>query len=268
MNYDVISKELEKSHKKQHIVNFINYLKKVENEKDRVSGEKKNKWFHYFNEEQAINLFNKVALDGLVLDGETIVIQNLAGAVVLNYNYQAYKNKLLNVYPETKFDIQNVHEGDVFEFRKESGVVKYKHEISNPFETNKKIIGCYCVIKNSRGEFIELLNLDDIGKMRKVAKTDSIWKEWESEMILKSVIKRACKRHFRDIVENIERSDNENYDMNKKSEPELPILTEDHSKYKAVRTALLKGNYTMAQMEEKYQISDEIKAKLLEDETV
>jgi len=38
-----------------------------------------------------------------------------------------------------------------------------------------------------------------------VATTKNIWNEWESEMVLKSVIKRACKRHFRDIVVNVEK---------------------------------------------------------------
>ena len=46
-----------------------------------------------------------------------------------------------------------------------------------------------------------------------VAKTQAIWNAWEGEMTLKSVIKRACKRHFKDVIVNIEIIDNENYDL-------------------------------------------------------
>ena len=53
----------------------------------------------------------------------------------------------------------------------------------------------------------------DIEKMQKTARATNIWKEWYSEMVLKSVMKRACKRHFRDIVVNVEKLDNENYDL-------------------------------------------------------
>jgi len=118
----------------------------------------------------------------------------------------------LNIYPETIFDMQNVNEGDTFSFLKESGKVIYSHKMNDPFATNKKIIGTYCIIKNCRGEFIETLNQDDIKKMRNVANTQAIWDTWEGEMILKSVIKRACKRHFNDIVVNIETLDNDNYE--------------------------------------------------------
>lgn len=272
MNYIEIENRLKDYNRepsgKIAVENYISYLKKVETDKDRKTGEIKNKWFFYVKEKQLIELFKKVANDGLYIDGETITIQSMGGSLTINYNYQAYKNKLLCVYPETTFDIQNVYEGDSFKFQKKSGVVEYTHEMGDPFKTDKKIIGCYCVIKNSRGEFLEILNMDEIAKMRAVAKTQTIWNEWESEMILKSVMKRACKRHFRDIVMNIEKHDNENYDLDKKNEPELPELTETHPKFQAVKIALQKGNYTMEQMEEKYKISEEVKLKLTQDETI
>lgn len=220
MNYENLKKELSSHERQAEIDVYFSYLKKLEVEKDMKTGDLKNKWFQYFTEKQAADLFKKVAIDNLFIDGDTITLQ-FKGSVMLSYNYQAYKNKLLNIYPETLFDIQNVHEGDIFNFKKESGKVVYSHEITNPFNTDKKIIGCYCIIKNSRGEFIETLNMDDIKKMRAVAKTDFIWKAWEGEMILKSVIKRACKRHFKDLVVNIEKTDNEDYDLEK------PLIIEE-----------------------------------------
>mgnify|MGYP003671166801 FL=1 len=109
--------------------------------------------------------------------------------------------------------MQIVRQGDTFEFKKESGKVIYTHVFGSPFKLKDKTIGTYCVIKNNRGEFIEFLNMDEVAKMKKVAKTKNIWNTWEDEMILKSVIKRACKRHFKDIVTNMENIDNENYDL-------------------------------------------------------
>jgi len=55
--------------------------------------------------------------------------------------------------------------------------------------------------------------MNEVEKMKKVAIIKNIWAEWEGEMILKSVIKRACKRHFNDLVVNIESLDNENYNI-------------------------------------------------------
>lgn len=210
MDYEAIKKGLH-SHKPAEVSIYVQYLHKLFTETDQ-QGHTKNKWMAYFTDNQAILLYQNVAKDGLFIDGDTITLQ-FKGTVLVNYNYQDYKNKLLMIYPESKFDIQNVYEGDSFSFKKESGHVVYTHEINNPFATKKTIIGCYCIIKNQRGEFIETLNMEDIQKMRNVAKTQAIWNAWEGEMILKSVVKRACKRHFKDVIVNIELIDNENYEL-------------------------------------------------------
>ena len=222
VNYNTIAAKLA-NHDKDEVNRYINYLRFVESDKTR-DGKSRNAWFAYVKEDQLIDIYNKVSIDGLSIDGETITIQ-YKGKLIVSYNYQAYKNKVMKVYPESKFDIQIVNEGDVFSFRKESGRVLYSHEITDPFNKKPEIIGTYCIIKNSRGEFLETLNMTEIAKMKKVATTQNIWNEWFSEMILKSVIKRACKRHFRDITSNIDRIDNDNYDLEKLKEPEI-----DHEK--------------------------------------
>lgn len=240
MNYESIKSELA-DYNQVEVGIFIDYLKKLETDKDRQK-QLRNKWFAYFKEAQAVGLYKKVALDELYIDGDTITIA-FKGAVIISYNYQAYKNKLLNVYPESLFDVQLVNEGDTFSFRKESGKVIYSHELNNPFDEVKKIIGCYCIIKNNRGEFIETLNMTEVKKMKNVAKTQAIWNVWEGEMILKSVMKRACKRHFKDTIVNMEVLDNENYDLdtvNLMSEVQSEIedcksleeLNEVYAKYK------------------------------------
>lgn len=204
-------KDLLSHHNHEEVNVYLTYLSKLESDKGK-DGKKRNQWFAYFTPEQAADIYNKVAVDGLYIDGETITLQ-FKGSVMVSYNYQAYKNKLLSVYPETLFDIQNVYEGDKFNFRKDSGKVFYKHEFTDPFNPQRRWIGCYCIIKNKRGEFIETLNETEVKKMKGVAKTKAIWDTWFEEMTLKSVIKRACKRHFKDITSNIETIDNENNDL-------------------------------------------------------
>jgi len=210
MDYKNVISGLKNSNQDE-VTRYINYLKFIEGEKTR-EGKIKNNWFAYFIDQQAIDIYKKVAIDNLSIDGETITLQ-FKGKVMVSYNYQAYKNRVLNVYPETLFDIQNVNDGDDFSFRKESGKVIYSHKINDPFNTKPKIIGAYCIIKNKRGEFLETINMTDIEKMKAVAKTKNVWEQWFSEMVLKSVIKRACKRHFKDITTNIENLDNENVDL-------------------------------------------------------
>lgn len=146
---------------------------------------------------------------GLAVDGVNVVITGKGMAMV---TFNGYKNKVLATYPETEFDIQLVRDGDTFNVSKESGSVVYSHQINDPFDQESKpIIGAYVVFKNKRGEFIETLSRADFEKMKKASKQTWLWGEWESEFFLKSVIKRACKRHFYDVVEEIDKFDNDHY---------------------------------------------------------
>lgn len=145
---------------------------------------------------------NDFALDG--------INYTLTGNRMYMPTYKAFKNKLYMVYPDTVIDLQLIRDGDTYSFAKESGAVVYQHNIGDPFESKQRnIIGAYCVIKNKRGEFLETLNQEDYQKMRDGSKNPKLWDKWESEFWLKSVIKRACKRHFNDITAAIEEKDNE-----------------------------------------------------------
>ena len=204
---------------------FLNYLKDLANDVDK-NGQLKNWWIKDLTETHAVNLFKMVAIDNIYIDGIDVTFA-FKGRIMVQYNYQAYKNRLLNVYPETKFDVQLVHRGDEFMFEKKSGNVFYTHKFGNLFERDREIIGVYCIIKNSRGEFIETLNMDEIEKMRRVAKTDNIWKNWFGEMAIKSVLKRACKRHFKDVTQNMDQIDNEINDLSKLDVSEIEVIRKD-----------------------------------------
>lgn len=128
-------------------------------------------------------------------------------------DYHTYKNKLLEIYPESIVDIQLVYEDDEFTFSKESGKVIYSHKVNSPFKKDKKAIGGYCVIKNRLGEFLEIMNETEILKCKQVAKMKNIWNNWTDEMYLKTIIKRATKRFFYDVVKEIDIQDNKDYDL-------------------------------------------------------
>ena len=198
--------------KEEKVEQFATYCVRLALEIDKKTEKPKNKWITKKTAEQLAVYFKRVAQDeGMFLDGVNITLTNRG----IQYDYKAYKNRVLLVYPESIIDNQLVYKDDVFKFRKESGKVIYSHEINNPFEQkDEDVIGAYCVIKNRRGEFLTTLGLEDIKKHRKVAKTDKIWQEWFKEMCLKTVIKKSCSVHFNDITTNMEQLDNEsNYDV-------------------------------------------------------
>lgn len=187
---------------------YVRYIEKLQKEWDKKNNCLKNPWSLKVGIDGWVAYFEKVATTGFYIDGDNITIGNNG----ISLNYQAYKNLVLKKYPEAVFDMQLVRDGDKFSFKKESGKVHYTHEFTNPFG-DAKYIGGYCVIKLRTGEFIEMLSVKDLEQIRKTAKTDSIWKEWLGEMYLKTIIKRACKRHFKDAVETLDKMDNDNYEL-------------------------------------------------------
>lgn len=133
-------------------------------------------------------------------------------------DYHVIQNRVLNNYPETKFDIGVVYEDDIFEFSDENGKLFYNHIIKNPFKKNKTIVGAYCFLKNRKGITKAIMDKDELLKCKNMSKNQresSAWKNWESEMCLKAVLKRACKRCFYDEVKDLLEEDNENYDLSK-----------------------------------------------------
>lgn len=233
MNYKQIQKGLLEYDQKEVTV-FIDHCIVIENEEK--DGKRKNWWYAQISEQHLINLYKKVYLGGVYIDGETVTLAFKSKKLTVNYDYQAYKNRVLFKYPETVFDMDNVHKGDSFSFSKKNGRVEYTHKLGDPFNKGKEIIGTYCIIKNSRGEFIEILTLEDIQKMRSVSKTQNVWDQWFDRMVLKSGIKRACKTHFNDITGQMDKIDNEDVDFDNLTPPKSVFdLIEE---YKTVESLL------------------------------
>lgn len=192
---------------------FVSYVIKMDTEpKSKTDSSPKNPFMRKLSNEKLITLYKRVEKEGLQFDGKHITIQSKG----ISYDYVAYKNKMLVVYPNTLIDIQLVYKGDKFNFAKESGKVHYTHELSDPFDSKKReTIGGYCVIKNDRGEFLTTLNLEDFTKHRKIAQTDFIWAMWFDEMCLKTLIKKAVRIHYDDIYSEMEKDEESQYDLEK-----------------------------------------------------
>lgn len=194
---------------------FWSYVSRLKTEKDKDK-QLKNPWALTISDARYREMFERVQSEGLDFDGIHITIQKTG----LTYDYVAYKNKMLLAYPETVMDVAIVHEGDLISFSKENGSVLYTHTISDPFG-KKPIIGAYAIIRNKRGESLTTLSAEEIAKHRKVAKTDFIWATWFKEMVMKTIVKKACKQHYADIYEKIINEDNEENDIDSPVDIEL-----------------------------------------------
>lgn len=160
-------------------------------------------------EDQLYTMAYKFWSLGLTIDGVNVVITGRGMALP---TYHGFKNKVKQIYPDAVFDVQLVRGEDSFKVAKESGQVIYSHEIANPFGDDE-IKGAYCVIKFGGNEYLETLNQRDYNEMKNASKRPQTWEKWPTEFWLKSVIKRACKRHFNDITVELDKLDNEMFGL-------------------------------------------------------
>lgn len=205
-----------------NINNFVNYCYKLQTEKKK-DWTLQNPWSTKITEEKFAELYRKVEAEWLVFDWVHITLQS----TWISYDYVAFKNKMLIIYPESVIDIQLVYEWDDIEFGKTDGAIEYTHKIKNPFTSkDKDVIGAYTVIKNKRWEFLTTLSKEELDKHRKTAKTDYIWSARYKEMCMKTIMKKACKLHFGDIFTKIEEMDNDNYSLDNPLEIEIDFKKE------------------------------------------
>lgn len=233
-------KELLKDFDNNKVDIFISYVNQLKTELDKDK-KIKNWWATKQTDIQYADLFKKVYETGLFIDGESVTI-TFRGKMIPTFDYHAYKNKVLINYPETIFDFQVVYKGEDFSFRKESGSVIYTHKMNDPFNNSKEIIGAYGIIKNSKGEFIELLNMADIQKMKNTSKMKNIWDAWFDRMVLKSVIKRICSVHFKDITQDIDSIDNLTNDPNRATLDEVLLMDIDNAETEEQLGIIYKSN--------------------------
>lgn len=85
-----------------------------------------------------------------------------------------------------------VKENDTFTYK---GVAEMPLHEMQPFGDRGQPIGVYCVAKVSDTEYLtDLMNWEEVMKIKACAKTQMVWNQWPEEMAKKAIIKRAAKQ--------------------------------------------------------------------------
>jgi len=225
LDINKLKKDLQKedSQKINDLVSHLNHLKTAK----KKNGTLAYKWYCFLTHDKVIELYNRALSQKLHIDGKHITIENRGGKIQLSYDYIAYKNRLLTIYPEAKLDFNVVYKDDDFSIAKKDGKVFYSHKINNPFNNkNDDVIGVYCIIKINTGDFFITLDREEIDQLRKKATTDDIWKDWFKDMCIKSAIKKIVSKHFDDIYREINNDDNETINLDSPIDIEQRLKTE------------------------------------------
>ena len=146
-------------------------------------------------------LFAKAQKWGLLIDFENVTIDkrgpNKQGVTTysLRLDYHAMQNVVINKFPDAKFTTGVIYQGDAFEYKSTDAGVQFNYVPKNIFEKGKTAIGVFCHLPASGiADLMITLNMEDLAKMQSSSTMAYIWKNWWSEMAIKSAIKRACKR--------------------------------------------------------------------------
>ncbi len=85
-----------------------------------------------------------------------------------------------------------VKANDTFEYR---GINQIPMHHMDPFRDRGETIGAYCVAKTTSGDIlIDIINREQLERIRNCAKTQNVWDNWFDEMAKKAIIKRAAKQ--------------------------------------------------------------------------
>lgn len=71
---------------------------------------------------------------------------------------------------------------------------KPEHKME-PFGDRGNPVGVYCIAKTVEDDFLtDVMNWEEVAKIKSCAKTQSVWEKWPEEMAKKAIIKRAQKQ--------------------------------------------------------------------------
>lgn len=116
--------------------------------------------------------------------------------VILDISYKGLIQLAINTGHIKIVHAELVCEKDTFKL---NGIGKEPMHTFEPFSDRGQFVGAYCVVKTKDGEYITtVMSKDEIYKVRDTSQgwksgKQSPWKSFESEMIKKTVIRRAYK---------------------------------------------------------------------------
>ena len=137
--------------------------------------------------------FMKAAQDGLYLDGREAAavlygtqgnyLPMVEGVIKLMHNSGLIKTISAEV----------VYENDCFEY--ELGSKPFVKHIPLLVGDRGNRICVYCHVQTANdGDFVEILNMEEVEKCKQVAKTQAVWSKWYDQMAKKTAIHRIAKR--------------------------------------------------------------------------
>lgn len=175
------------------------------------------------------------AKDQLVPDGKEAAILKYvtkAGPVAKYIPMIKGVNKKLHATGQVK-DINQeiVYENDYFNVYTKAGEKVIDHAPAKDEKGHPLMVGergspkfCFVVIRTiNGGTYQEVMDREEIEKVRSKAKTKNVWDEWQEEMWKKTVTKRLAKRcnFAKEIQEFLDR-DNFLYDLTPQKQPPQP----------------------------------------------
>ena len=137
--------------------------------------------------------FMKAAQDGLYLDGREAAavlygtqvnyLPMVEGVIKLMHNSGLIKTICAEV----------VYENDCFEY--DLGSNPHVKHIPLLVGDRGNRICVYCHVQTANdGDFVEILNMEEVEKCKQVAKTQAVWSKWYDQMAKKTAIHRIAKR--------------------------------------------------------------------------
>lgn len=183
--------------------------------------------------ESIVNACIDAASMGLYVDGRKhahLVKRYSKGSgqdeVTLQIGYQGYLARLDQQLKGFVAVVELVYTGDEFSTEQNAAQGSFKHIRANPFDirSDNDVIGAYAFLQweSTPGHLasqVTTITKAEIAKMRAVATTDYVWKQWFGEMAKKSVIRRASKYNFAALTHDLDERDNDNFDIAKPAGP-------------------------------------------------
>jgi len=174
----------------------------------------------------------KAATDGLLLDSREAALVIFKNTVQYMPMAAGIVKKILSTGKYKTVQAEVVCENDEFDSWINETGPHWEHRKART-NRGKPILAYAYAITKDNGTAYEEMNADEIGAVRKVAKTKMIWNgDFGNEMWRKSPLRRLAKKLLTSSdIANLFAHDNENYNL-EQSESETPAVTaevSDHS---------------------------------------
>lgn len=221
------------------------------------------------NHDSIFNSCEMAAKDGLLLDkreaaliayGNKCTYQPMVGGILKKFRSS---NKSISI------DVHVVHEKDKFSY---TPGTRPLHE-ADWFSTNRgPIVGVYSVAQLHGGAIsVEIMPMEEINKIKSVAKTKNVWNQWFEEKAKVACMKRHCKRLPTSTdIQQVFDHDNMNYELKDITPPmqnieqdesiEASMSTDDLEVYKKIK-ALMKEATNHQELTESVKNADVLPEK-------